>query len=272
MSTSTQPPAGRFQGRVALVTGAGTGIGAATCRRLVSEGARVVLTGRREAPLCAVAQPLGEHALVVAADAADTGDVRRVVRTALDAFGRLDTVVANAGGHKLGPVGELDDETWHFNLRTNLDTAFVTVRESLPALSESRGSVVVISSLAGLFAGPAVAGYTTTKHALIGLTKSLARDYGRSGIRVNAVCPGWVRTEMADGQMDDLGSLHGIGREQAYALATKDTPLGRPADPAEIASVIAFLASDDAAVVTGTMVVADSGASCVDLPTIAFVQ
>jgi NAD(P)-dependent dehydrogenase (short-subunit alcohol dehydrogenase family) len=267
------PPAGRFAGKVALVTGAGTGIGAATCSRLVAEGARIVLTGRREAPLRAVADTLGAHASVVAGDAADPADVRRAVSAAVDGFGRLDVVVANAGGHKLGRAGELDDEMWHYNLRTNLDTAFVTVRESLPALTDSRGTVVIVSSLAGLFAGPAVTGYVTTKHGLIGLTRSLARDYGSSGIRVNAVCPGWVRTEMADEQMDELAAIHGLAdREQAYALATKDTPLGRPAEPHEIASVIAFLASDDAAVITGTTVVADSGASCVDLPTIAFVQ
>jgi len=263
----------RFAGSVALVTGAGTGIGAATCHRLVEEGARVILTGRREAPLRKVADALGSAATVLPADAADTTAMRQVVATAVDTFGRLDVVVANAGGHKMGRAGEVDDDMWRFNLRTNLDTAFVTIREALHALCRSRGSVVVVSSLAGRFAGPDVVGYATTKHGLIGLTRSLARDYGRDGVRVNAICPGWVRTEMADEQMDDLAHIRNLAdREDAYALATENTPLGRPADAAEIASAIAFLASSDASVITGTTLFADAGASCVDLPTIAFAR
>jgi NAD(P)-dependent dehydrogenase (short-subunit alcohol dehydrogenase family) len=115
-----------------------------------------------------------------------------------------------------------------------------------------------------------VAGYVTTKHALIGLTRSLARDYGRRGVRVNALCPGWVRTPMADEEMDELGAARGLDREAAYRLVTRDTPLGRPATPEEIAGIVAFLLSDDSAAMTGSVVTADSGASATDLPTIAF--
>lgn len=270
-STSSSTAAPRFAGKTAVVTGAGTGIGAATCRRLVAEGAHVVLTGRREEPLRAVAGPLGDRATVVPGDAADGEHMRRVVAAAVEEFGHLDVVVANAGGHKMGRAGDVDDDMWRFNVRTNLDTAFVTIREALPSLCERRGSVVVVSSLAGRFAGPDVVGYATTKHGLIGLTRSIARDYGREGVRVNAICPGWVRTEMADEQMDDLAHIQGLtNRDQAYELATKHTPLGRPARSDEIASAIAFLASDDASIITGTTLFADAGASCVDLPTIAF--
>ncbi|MGH8960814.1 MAG: SDR family NAD(P)-dependent oxidoreductase [Jatrophihabitantaceae bacterium] len=270
----TAPPSapGSLAGRVVIVTGAGTGIGAATCRYVVEQGGSVVLTGRRPAPLHAVAEPLGDRARVVTGDAADTADVQRVLATALDAFGSINHVVANAGGHSLGTATDTDDQAWHYNMSVNLDTAFVTVREAIPHLITGHGSVVMVASIAGLFAGPAAVGYVTSKHAVIGLTRSLARDYGRSGIRVNAVCPGWVRTAMADEQMDALAAMHGLDRAGAYALATKDTPLGRPAEPAEIAAVIGFLLSPSAAAMTGAVVVADGGAGCVDLPTLAFAQ
>jgi len=261
----------RFDGRVALVTGAGTGIGAAVCRRLVAEGGRVVITGRRAEPLREVAGPLGDRALAIPGDAAVTGDVLRIIESTVDAFGRLDIVVANAGGHHPGAAADTDDDAWRYSLHANLDSAFVTIREALPHLIAAGGNVIVVSSIAGLFAGPDVVGYVTTKHALIGLMRSLARDYGHRGVRVNAVCPGWVRTPMADEQMDELGRRHGINRDAAYRLVTKDLPLRRPAEADEIANLVAFLASPEASAMTGTVVVADCGSSCVDLPTLAFV-
>lgn len=113
----------------------------------------------------------------------------------------------------------------------------------------------------------------TTKHALIGLTRSLARDYGRAGVRVNAVCPGWVRTAMADEQMDALRDAHGLAtREDAYRLVTRDVPLGRPAQPDEVADTVLYLASPYASMVTGTSLLVDGGASAVDLPTIEFAR
>ena len=263
---------GRFAGRVALVTGAGTGIGAAVCRLFVAGGGRVVLTGRREQPLREVAEPLGDSAMAVAGDAAVTADVRRVVAAGLAAFGRLDVVVANAGGHFPGAAADTDDEAWRGSIHANLDSAFITIREALPHLVANRGNAVVVSSIAGLFAGPDVVGYVTTKHALIGLTRSVARDYGRNGVRVNVVCPGWVRTAMADEQMDFLGKRYDIDRESAYSLVTKDVPLQRPAEADEVAAVIAFLASAEASAVTGSVMVVDCGANCVDLPTLAFVS
>jgi len=170
-------------------------------------------------------------------------------------------------------VLETDDASWQLATHVNLNTAFVSAREALPELIARRGAIVIVSSLAGLFAAPGVAGYVTMKHALIGLTRSLARDYGHSGVRVNAVCPGWVRTPMADGEMQELMALRGLGSlEEAYALVTADLPLGRPAEPEEVASAICFLASDEAAMITGTALPIDGGATAVDLPTLAFVR
>jgi len=262
----------RFDGRVALVTGAGTGIGAAVCRRIVAEGGRVVLTGRRAELLREVAESMGDRALAMPGDAAVATDVRQAIQSTLDTFGRLDVVVANAAGHHPGAAGDLDDEAWRYNVHVNLDTTFVTIREALPHLVAAGGAVVVVSSIAGLFAAPGAVGYVTMKHALIGLMRSLARDYGRHNVRVNAVCPGWVRTPMADEQMDVLAQRYGIDRAAAYRLATKDVPLRRPAEADEIANLVAFLASAEASAMTGAVVVADCGANCVDLPTLAFVE
>lgn len=259
----------RLDGKVALVTGAGTGIGAEVARRFVAEGARVVLVGRRWQPLEDVAAELSGRAVAVAADAAEPEGARQAVQEALDRFGGLDVVIANAGGHGGSTVGQTDDGSWAESLKVNLTSCFTTVREALPELARRRGSVVVVSSIAGLAAGPEVCGYVTTKHALIGLTRSLARDYGPD-VRVNALCPGWVRTPMADHQMDVLAERYGGTRDDAYLLATKDTPLRRPAEPAEIAAICLFLAGDESSFMTGSVVVADGGATAVDLPTLAF--
>lgn len=129
----------------------------------------------------------------------------------------------------------------------------------------------MLSSLAGHFAGPGVVGYVTMKHALIGLVRSLARDYGQQGVRVNAVCPGWVRTEMADEQMQVLVDKYRLpDADAAYALVTRDVPMGRAASPDDVANAVLFLASPLAAMVSGSSLMVDGGASAVDLPTIAF--
>ncbi len=256
-------------GRVVMITGGGTGIGAAIAERFAAEDAHVAVVGRRLEPLQAVAASVG--ALPVVADAADAASARAAVQTVLAHFGRIDVLIANAGGHGFAAVGETDDEGWQSSLTTNLTTAFTMARESLPALIEAKGQVVVVSSLAGLFAGPSVAGYTVGKHALIGLTRSLARDYGKHGVRVNAICPGWVQTPMADAEMDEFGERAGIpSRADAYRTVTADVPLGRAALPAEIAAVARFLGSGESSYMTGAILVVDGGAHIVDVPTLAF--
>jgi meso-butanediol dehydrogenase/(S,S)-butanediol dehydrogenase/diacetyl reductase len=258
-----------FEGQVAFITGGGTGIGAAVARQLAAAGAKVVLMGRREAPLQDVAQPLG--GLVVAGDAADPADVRKALAQAREAFGKVDLLVANAGGHGIGTLTDTSDDSWAQATRLNLDTAFVCARELMPELLAQRGNIVILSSLAGHFAGPGVVGYVTMKHALIGLTRSLARDYGPQGVRVNAVCPGWVRTAMADEQMDVLVQKYQLASvDAAYEKATRNVPMRRPATAEDVANAVLFLASPLASMITGTSLMVDGGASCVDLPTIAF--
>jgi NAD(P)-dependent dehydrogenase (short-subunit alcohol dehydrogenase family) len=153
----------------------------------------------------------------------------------------------------------------------NLSTCLVSARACLSDLIAAGGAVVVVSSVAGLAALGESVGYVTAKHALIGLTRSMARDFGPRGIRVNAVCPGWVRTPMADDEMDVLMVLRGLAdRDAAYALATERVPLRRPASADEVANVIAFLASSEASAVTGAVLTVDCGATAVDLATTAF--
>lgn len=261
----------RFKGKTAFITGGGTGIGAAVARRLSADGANIVLMGRRREPLEAVAQET--DALVVQGDAADGAQVRAAIGQVHRKFGAIDVLIANAGGHGLGPTISMSDETWELATRTNLDTAFVCARECLPDLIRQKGNIVIVSSIAGLFAGPQAAGYVTMKHACIGFGKALARDYGREGVRTNIICPAWVRTTMADEQMEVLVKKHKLNSiDEAYRLVTKDVPLGRPATPEDVSNVICFVASAEAAMMNGSILTIDGGAAVVDLPTLAFVS
>jgi meso-butanediol dehydrogenase / (S,S)-butanediol dehydrogenase / diacetyl reductase len=257
----------RLEGKVALVTGGGTGIGAATAALFRREGADVVIMGRRSEPLVAVAHETG--AVASPGDAGSAADVAVAVALATERFGGLDVVVANAGGSPPSPLLETDDAAWAAAIHNNLTTAFVTCRESLPALLERRGAIVIVSSLAAHFAGPGVVGYTTAKHGLIGLTRSLARDYGPRGVRVNAVSPAWVRTPMANRAMEASGAKYGLDQEGAYAFATSQVPLRRPGEPEEVATICLFLATPDSALLMGAVLLADGGAHIVDLPTLA---
>lgn len=262
---------GSVADRVVMVTGGGGGIGAAIAERFVEDGATVVLVGRRREPLESVAEQTGAH--VIVADAADSASARAAVEETVDRFGRLDILVAGAGGSSFNKVGDMPDEEWDASFRGNVTTAFVTAREALPALmAHGDGAIVILSSLSGHFAAPSVAGYVVGKHALIGLTRSLARDYSKVGVRVNAVCPGWVRTGMADAEMDEVAAHapEGTTRDDAYALATSEVPMKRPAEADEVAAAVRFLASSDASYITGTSLIVDGGAHIVDLGTLVF--
>lgn len=261
----------RFKNKTIVITGGGTGIGAAVAQRMYKEGANVAVLGRRAEPLEALAKD--NLMMTVAVDAADTTAMRAAVSAIVQRFGAIDCLVANAGGHGIGPTLSMTDETWAAATHANLNTAFVSARECLPELIKTKGSIVIVSSIAGLFAGPDAAGYVTMKHAVIGFGKTLARDYGRKGVRTNMICPGWVATAMADEEMQHLvGKLGLASIDEAYALVTKDVPLGRPATADEVAAVICFAASADAAMMNGAVITVDGGASVVDLPTLAFVE
>jgi NAD(P)-dependent dehydrogenase (short-subunit alcohol dehydrogenase family) len=259
----------RLEGKVAIVSGGGTGIGAATARRFAAEGAKVVVTGRRPEPLQAVAEDI--QGLALAGDVGDPSHAVRAVGLARDRFGGLDVVVANAGLGFGGAAGDVDDERWERTIQVNLTGAFRLARAALPPLIErGGGSIVLVSSVAALVSGPEGVAYQASKAALLGLARSLAVDYGPKGIRANAVCPGWVITPMGDRAMDEIASERGISRHQAYGLATEHVPLRRPATAEEIAGCCLFLASDESSIVTGTTLVADGGSTAVDLSDLVF--
>jgi meso-butanediol dehydrogenase/(S,S)-butanediol dehydrogenase/diacetyl reductase len=248
--------------RAALVTGGGTGIGAAIARRLAADGYLVCITGRRREPLDEVAAETG--ALAVVGDTGDPADAPNAVAAARDAFGRLDVLVCNAGIGLGGTVEEQTPEGWDAVLRTNLTGAFLACRAALPALVQAKGSVVTISSDSGLRAAPGSAAYCTAKAGLIMLTQCIALDYGPLGVRANCICPGWVRTPMADSEMDDLAQLRDTDREGAYGLVSSQVPLRRPGLPEEIAAAVAWLASEEAGFTTGAVIAIDGGNTVVD--------
>lgn len=258
----------RLEGKVAIVSGGGTGIGAATARLFAREGAKVLVTGRRPEPLEAVAGEIGGRA--VPGEASDPDHAEAVVRVARQAFGGLDVVVANAGVGFGGATADVDDERWQRTLDVNLSGAFRLARAAIPALVErGGGSIVLVSSVAALVSGTDGAAYVTSKAALLGLTRSIAVDYGPRGIRANALCPGWVVTPMGDRAMGSLVTERGITLEEAYELVTKHIPLRRPATADEIAACCLFLAGDESSIVTGTTLVADGGGLAVDLSEVA---
>jgi meso-butanediol dehydrogenase/(S,S)-butanediol dehydrogenase/diacetyl reductase len=249
----------RFAGRTALVTGGATGIGAAIARRLAQEGATVVVMGRRAELAEALAASLPDgRGVAVPGDVTCEDDVGRAVAAAAGLRDGLHVVVNNAGAGGGGSVADVTPADWREALDTNLTGAFLVLRAALPELRRARGSVVNVSSVAGLRAGPGVAPYATAKAGLLMLTRQAALDYGPE-VRVNAVCPGWVRTPMADGEMDELGAGLGLDREAAYAASVRHTPLRRAADPEEIAAAVAFLASDEASWITGQTLTLDGG-------------
>lgn len=251
----------------ALITGGGTGIGAATARLLAGDGWLVGLIGRRPEPLAAVAEETG--GLALPGDAADLAHLEAAVDALAAAGGALRGLVCCAGAGRSGSVLEQTQDGFEDVLRTNLTAPFLAAKACLPALLEQRGAIVVVASLAGLRATPSSVAYGSAKAGAIHLVRHLAVDHGPQGVRANAVCPGWVRTPMADGALAGLAAELG-GLDAAYAEATRYAPDRRPAEPEEVARTIAWLLSDAASGINGATITVDGGAHVVDAEGIPF--
>jgi meso-butanediol dehydrogenase/(S,S)-butanediol dehydrogenase/diacetyl reductase len=254
----------RLESKVALITGGGSGVGAAAARLFAREGAKVVVTGRRPEPIAAVAAEIG--GVSVAGDTSDPAHAAQAVAAAVSAFGGLDVVMASAGLGIEASVGDMDDEDWRRTLDVNLTGPMMVTRAALPVmLRRGGGSVVLVSSTNAMAAAPTSVAYDASKAGLNALARAIAVDYGPRGIRANALCPGWIITPMGDESMDELATANGISRREAYDLATADVPLRRAGTPEEMASCCLFLASDESSIVNGTTLVADGGGMAVEM-------
>jgi NAD(P)-dependent dehydrogenase (short-subunit alcohol dehydrogenase family) len=258
--------AGRLQGKVALITGGGTGLGADFTKRFVEEGAKVVITGRRKELLEKVAADLpAGSVLVFQGDVSDFAQAQAMVDATIGFGGKIDVLVNNAGIDPAATVVELPVEQWKKVIDINLTGPFLMMKAAIPhMIKNGGGSIINISSLAGIRCIPAMPAYTSSKAGLIGLSQATALDYGAQKIRVNVVCPGPIRTEMLEHSM--AGLAEGLNTDIAGALntMTRFIPLHRPAMPDEVSGAVVFLASDDASFMTGTTLVVDGGACIVD--------
>jgi meso-butanediol dehydrogenase / (S,S)-butanediol dehydrogenase / diacetyl reductase len=253
---------------VALVSGGGTGIGAAIARRMRRDGWEICVAARRREPIDAVAREVAGSAVV--ADVGSEDGAARAVHAALGLAGRLDAVICNAGTGAGGTVADQSLEHWDGVLRTNVTGAFLLCRAALPHLEAARGAVVTVASLAGLRAAPASAAYCASKAALVMLTQCIALDHGPAGVRANCICPGWIRTARADAEMDDLAGRRGTDREGAYELVGASAPLRRAGLADEVAEAAAWLAGPASSYVSGAVLTVDGGTAVVDPGTFAF--
>ncbi|MCL2492998.1 MAG: SDR family oxidoreductase [Clostridiales bacterium] len=253
-----------LKGKTAIVTGGGTGIGTAVATRFAAEGAKVLITGRRESLLAEVQNRLPEGSVhIFAGDVVH--DAEAMAAAALTISGRIDILVNNAAVDPEGTVLDMPEEEWRKAIEINLTGPFLMMKAVLPHMIEAgKGVIINMSSLAGLRCIPSMAAYSSSKAGLIGLTRATAFDFGKYGVRVNAICPGPVKTEAMDRAMRPLAAELGIDIDGAYDQLAAFLPLGRSADASEIAGTALFLASDDASFITGAVISADGGATIVD--------
>ena len=246
----------RFVNKVALITGGGSGIGEAIARRLLAEGASVAISGRTSQRLQAVASSMpADRVLPFTADVSKRADCDALVQATIDRFGRLDTLVNAAGMNLVGTIQDTSDESWEACLSSDLSGVFYMCRAATPYLIKTRGSIVNIGSVSSLGGGWSHAAYNAAKGGVANLTRSAACDLGKFGVRANTVAPGLTVTGMVEAIMDDQALLQ---------KAWDRIPLRRAGQPDEIAAATAFLASGEAAWITGVVLPVDGGQTCTD--------
>lgn len=250
----------RLKDKVAIVTGASSGLGEAMALRFAREGARVLAVARRMDKLEEIAARATDHAGCVTplrADMRDKEEIRRMIAIALERFGRLDVLVNNAGiNDDFAAVAEMDDDLWRDVFALNLDAAFYACKYAVPHLIESRGNIINIASIGGTEYARSGVAYTASKHGLVAMTKHTAFNYAPTGMRCNVICPGPVETPMVKAALEQAGTMN---REGARRANSGMKNLVRIGEPEEISSVACFLASDEASLLNGAVVVADAG-------------
>jgi len=243
----------RLEGKVTIVTGAGSGIGRASAIRFAEEGARVTCVDINREAVEHTAHEIGDQAFAVTADVSDAAQVRAYTDGTVDRWGHLDVAFNNAGVNIPGVFHEVPDEIIDLTLNVNVKGCIYGCRYAIPhMLRQGRGSLINTTSVNGLVAEPFLAIYATSKGAIVMLSKGIALDYAKQGIRCNALAPGWVDTPINYAHAEMLGGL-----AQVYATIDSFQPIGRPGTPRELANVALFLASDESSFVTGSVIVAD---------------
>jgi len=257
---------GRLKGKVAIITGAGSGIGAAIAKRFVAEGAKIVICGRRKEALeeTAAACPEGS-VLAFPSDVRKVEDSLAIAEAAIKFGGKIDILVNDAGIARRGGVVDADIDEWMDVLATNLFGAFYMMRATIPHMIEAGGgSIVSISSLAGVRRTPLSSAYNTSKEGLIGLAQSAAMDYGKDKIRSNIICPGLTYTPNVDRMVDNMSASENVSKDEIIGRFMKASPIKYPVPVDEIAQAAVFFASDESTAITGAVLMADSGTSMVD--------
>ena len=255
-----------LSGKIALITGGGSGIGAAIAKRFVAEGAKIVITGRRKEALAETVAALPEGSVLpFAGDVRNPDDAKAMVEATVKFGGKIDILVNNAGIDPSGNVVDVPIEQWKSVIETNLYGPFYTMKYAIPYMIDAGGgSIVNIASLAALRRIPAMPAYCSSKSGLIGLSQSGALDFGKDNIRCNVVCPGATRTAMLEGSMQGLADSLGTDITGALDYMTRFNPLPHPATTDQITGAVVFFASDDSAMITGTVLPVDSGSCVVD--------
>jgi 3-hydroxybutyrate dehydrogenase len=252
-----------LDGRRALVTGGGRGIGRAVARALAGAGAAVALAARTRADLEAVAAEIekgGGRAFAAAADVARVDDVRGLFHAVREALGPVDILVNAAGISPTAPLVKTDDATWHAIIETNLSGVFYATREALPEMtSRGFGRIVNVASVVGKTGMPYVAAYAASKHGVLGLTKVAALESATKGVTVNAICPGYVDTPMTDAGIARITQKTGLSAAEARRRLEEVSPQKRMVTAEEIAALALFLCGDEARGITGQALSVDGG-------------
>jgi NAD(P)-dependent dehydrogenase (short-subunit alcohol dehydrogenase family) len=252
---------GILDGRHALVTGGGTGIGAAIARSLAGAGAAVSIAGRRLAPLKEVAGSLPKATAIVA-DVAKEADTEAMVKAARQAHGPIDILIANAGAAESSPFGRIDLAHWQRMLDVNLTGSFLTARAALPDVTRkgaAPGRIVFVASTAGLKGYAYIGAYSASKHGVIGLMRTLAAELAPAGTTVNDVCPGYVETPLLEASLANITAKTGRGRDQAAATLQKNNPQGRFVTSQEVAETVLWLCSPGAQSINGQAISISGG-------------